>query len=122
MVSAYQDIERLSKTGKSEDLYAIGDMFYHGTNVSQSYEEAAKWFRLAAEQGNTDAQYMLGTLYDGGLGVKQSCEEALKWYNLSSSDLKNISVEDEFYTIENICNGVDESYSKPAPWYILAAE
>jgi hypothetical protein len=35
--------------------------------VSQDYSEAAKWFRLAANQGNVDAQNSLGFMYYPGL-------------------------------------------------------
>jgi TPR repeat protein len=48
--------------------------------VEQSYSKAAKWYRLAAEQGDADAQYNLGVCYDNGHGVEQSYTEAVKWY------------------------------------------
>ena len=46
----------------------------------QSYEEAAKWYRLAAEESYLAASYFLGMLYEKGLGVEQSTAEAIKWY------------------------------------------
>ena len=37
-------------------------MYYEGKGVKQSYEEASKWFKLAAEQGNADAKRALREL------------------------------------------------------------
>ena len=37
--------------------------------VTKDYKEAAKWFRLAAHQGNVHAHYNLGWLYWQGKGV-----------------------------------------------------
>ena len=48
--------------------------------MRQSFEETARWFRKAAEQGNANAQLNLGDLYRNGLGVRQSFEEAACWY------------------------------------------
>jgi len=35
-------------------------MYRRGQGVSQNYKTAAKWFRLAAEQGDAAAQFNLG--------------------------------------------------------------
>ena len=35
---------------------ALGDCYIFGYGVEQDYEEAVKWWRLAAEQGNAEAQ------------------------------------------------------------------
>jgi TPR repeat protein len=41
---------------------------------------AAKWFRLAAEQGHGDAQVSIAGHYLQGYGVRQDYVEAAKWY------------------------------------------
>ena len=51
-----------------------------GNGVTQSYTEAVKWYRKAADQGNMYAQYNLGLCYEYGTGVTQSRTEAVKWY------------------------------------------
>ena len=40
--------------------------------VPQSYETTAKWYKLAAEQGNLRAQSMLSLMYQNGKGVPKS--------------------------------------------------
>jgi TPR repeat protein len=38
-------------------------MYDQGLGVAQDYGDAAKWFRLAADQGNTVAQFNLANMY-----------------------------------------------------------
>ena len=45
----------------------------------RDYSQAAKWFRMAAAQGNAIGQSQLGFLYAVGRGVKQDDVEAAKW-------------------------------------------
>ncbi|MDB4723205.1 sel1 repeat family protein [Akkermansiaceae bacterium] len=48
--------------------------------IEKDAEEAVKWYRKAADQGNATAQYNLGLSYDYGEGVEKDAEEAVKWY------------------------------------------
>ena len=41
--------------------------------------EAARWYLLAAEQGNSDGEYMLGAAYAFGLGVPKDYQQAEEW-------------------------------------------
>lgn len=34
----------------------LGDCYYYGLGVEQNYEEAVKWYRKSAEQGNEYAK------------------------------------------------------------------
>ena len=58
---------------------SLGEMYYQGDGVDQSYQRARELWELAAKQGNADAQCNLGTLYANGQGVEQSFETARKW-------------------------------------------
>jgi TPR repeat protein len=49
----------------------------------RDYAEAAKWFRLAADQ--VDAQFYLGVMYSEGLGVPEDYAEGAKWYQLAAN-------------------------------------
>lgn len=57
-----------------------GYMYRTGDGAVQDNEEAAKWYRLAAEQGDARAQFGLGIMYRKGEGVAQDNSEAAKWY------------------------------------------
>ena len=58
----------------------LGIFYFFGRGGMQSFSEAAKWYRLAAEQGLAQAQRELGWLYDTGRGVSKSLNEAMSWY------------------------------------------
>ncbi len=72
--------------------YENGLKYYSGQNNSQqNYTEAARWFRMAAEQGHTGAQTLLGTMYYEGKGVLKDRNEANKWYRKSNEPSSTIS-------------------------------
>ena len=52
---------------------------------SQDYTEAAKWYRLAAEQGDPQAQYNLGLAYAKGEGLTEDNVSAHMWLNLAAA-------------------------------------
>ena len=56
----------------------------NGRGVAKSHQEAAKWYRLAADQGVAEAQFALGAMYEQGQGVPQDYEEAVKWWRLAA--------------------------------------
>ena len=60
-------------------------MYYLGDGIAKDYNEAYKWYILAAEQGFASAQFNLGLMYDNGHGVAQNYNEAFKWYILACS-------------------------------------
>jgi hypothetical protein len=62
----------------------VGEIYERGLGGEPSYEQAAQWYRRAAEQGNARAQFNLGTLYEQGQGVPADKLEALNWYRLAS--------------------------------------
>jgi uncharacterized protein len=61
-------------------------MYNNGEGVPQDYAEAAKWYRLAAEQGLVFAQNNLGLMYaEGHDGVSRDYVTAHKWFSLSAA-------------------------------------
>jgi TPR repeat protein len=75
----------LAQQGDSNAQLNLGNYYATPHNAAPDMEEAAKWYRKAADQGNAEAQYRLGDLYYNGKGeVAQSYEEAYFWFALSS--------------------------------------
>jgi len=64
--------------------YFLGRMYAEGRGVEANHEEAAKWFRKAAEKGVQDAQFRLGGCYERGQGVPKDMEYAYGWYSVSA--------------------------------------
>ena len=67
-----------------ETIYRKGHACYFGRGVAQDYVEAARLYRLAAEQGEAFAQFNLGCMFDEGRGVEQDKVEAMRLYRLAA--------------------------------------
>ena len=61
----------------------LGVVYARGLGVSEDIKEAAKWWQLAASQGDAEAQASLGFLYELGSGVTQDYVQAYLWYSLA---------------------------------------
>lgn len=55
-------------------------LFTAGTVYPRDDKQAARWFNLAAHQGNADALLQLGYRYSRGVGVRQNDKTAAFWY------------------------------------------
>lgn len=71
--------------GNVEAQYQLGQLYLRGNGTLQDFEEAVKWFQLAAEQNYAPAQYELGLLYHLGQGVSIDNEKSYMWLNLSAA-------------------------------------
>ena len=68
--------------GYAVGQYSLGLMYNNGRGVPRDDAEAARWYRLAADQGLTEAQYNLGLLYVTGRGVSRNDVTAYMWFDL----------------------------------------
>jgi len=50
-----------------------------GADEAIDKEDAVKWYRLSAEQGNPIGQMLLGAMYRDGEGVPQNIKTAIMW-------------------------------------------
>jgi TPR repeat protein len=60
-------------------------MTLEGFGMPQDPEQAAYWYRQAADKGHAEAQFNLGGLYASGKGVKRDEEQAARWVSVSAS-------------------------------------
>ena len=99
----------------------IGIMYRRGEGVKQSDNEAAYWYRKAAEQGNYYAQSNLAYLYKNGLGVAKSDTEAVYWYR-KAAEQGYASSQVELGLMYETGKGVQQSYTDAMMWYRKAAD
>ena len=52
-------MKKLAQKGNAGAQNYVGMAYDLGSGVGQDYDEAVKWYRLAAEQGHTEAQKAL---------------------------------------------------------------
>ena len=88
---------------------------------AQDYKEAAKWFRLAALQGDTDAQFNLGFMYKNGRGITRDFKEALKWYQLAFEQ-GSVAAGHQVGVMYYEGQGVNQDNVIAYMWWYLAAE
>ena len=81
---ALHNMQEEAVGGDVQAQFNLGLAYGDGRGVPKDYAEAAKWLRLAAEQGNALAAYGLGVLYTDGLGVQSDGAEAFKWFRQSA--------------------------------------
>lgn len=58
---------RLAEQGQDFAQYNLGEKYYNGDGVPQDLAEAAKWYRLAADQGHVGARIRLDIQYAIGV-------------------------------------------------------
>ncbi|MBT6297571.1 MAG: hypothetical protein HOJ14_13565 [Nitrospina sp.] len=98
--TALQLFTDLANRGMAEAQINLGMMFESGQGVLQNFDEAIKWYQLAASQGLIKAQeklnllvskaaaaqvnFGLGVAFENGQGVPQDIMEAIRWYKLAA--------------------------------------
>ena len=120
--SLQQQLFRAANEANDPDLmYLTGLMFDRGEGVPRDYQEAFRWYVLAAGAGQPGAMNSLGLMYALGHGVSQDHSEAMKWWTRAAEGgsiaaLTNIAT--TYYT----GLGVQQSYPEAAKWFQLAAD
>ena len=84
------------------------------------YAEAARWYRLAADQGCAGAQSNLGIMCANGQGVAQDYAEAVRWYRLAA-DQGFASAQNNLGSMYNNDQGVPQDYVRAHVWFNLSA-
>ena len=133
-----------AKQGDDAEIqYNLGVIHHRGKGVPPNYVKAAKWYRLAAEQGHVEAQYNVAVLYGRGIrtpgdntGVPEDytghpddiihtfedCQEyAAQWYRLAAEQ-GHVSAQAALGDMYKLGSGAPQNYAEAAKWYRLAAE
>ncbi|HHQ4547446.1 TPA: LysM-like peptidoglycan-binding domain-containing protein, partial [Aeromonas veronii] len=86
-----------------------------GAMHEQDLQQAADWYRKAAEQGNAEAQFALGQMYENGQGVLQDHQQAAIWYRKAAEQ----GYADAQFQLGRIYhkNQTEPSNLHVAPWY-----
>jgi TPR repeat protein len=77
-------LARNAMAGQGAAENDLGTFFVLGIEVPQSVEQAAYWYRRAADQGVANASYNLGVLLERGLGVPRDPEAAVARFRESA--------------------------------------
>lgn len=92
-----------------------------GKGVPEDRTVAAKWYRVAADQGHADAQHGLSNCYWLGWGVTQDYAEAARW-NRKAAEQGHTDAQLSLGISYAVGKGVSQDYSEAVKWYLKAAE
>lgn len=95
-------------------------MYAEGKGLLRDYQEAVKWYRLAAAQEYAPAQSSLGMAYEKGQGVARDYQEAVKWYRLAAAQGNQLA-QINLGVMYTHGKGVPQDFVRADMWFTLAA-
>lgn len=99
--TAYHWLSQSAEQGHLNSMFNLATMYYNGQGVNsplmsiwplslisrrQNLQQAATWYREAAEYEHPGAQYNLATMYEVGTGVEQDLVRAYLWARLAQDN------------------------------------
>lgn len=76
-----ESLVHAAREGNPQAQYRLAQAYESGAGTRQSYSEAVRWYRAAANQGLARAQFHLALIFEEGRPeVKRDVAYALSWY------------------------------------------
>ncbi|HSW52134.1 MAG TPA: tetratricopeptide repeat protein, partial [Sulfuricaulis sp.] len=89
---------------------------------AEENEQAVKWYRRAAEQGDADGEHGLGQMYATGEGVKRDMTQALRWITRAAEKNHLPAITALAATYEKGAQEVAPDPERARHWYQRAAD
>ena len=119
-----QDLNELKQKASAGDPVAqrqLGVAHDSGSSRNPNYQEAARWYEIAAKQGDAIAQNNLGSLYENGLGVPKDFSKAFELYRKSATQGFAMA-QDSLGRMYDLGMGVATNEVEANAWYLRAAQ
>ncbi len=84
------------------------------------YEEALKFLKPAARDGDADAMYVLGQMYASGRGIEKD-EKLATGYFLKAAELGNADAQQSLGSALMLGEGIEQDMVEALKWFIIAA-
>lgn len=111
-----------AEKGKAWAQCHVGSAHYFGSDgFPQSYDEAARWFTAAADQGYTRAECNLGSMYSKGEGIPHSNEKAFEMYS-RAAEKGNVPSKYNVGIMHYHGRGVTQSYENALECFMSCGE
>jgi len=81
----YQQTLTNAMAGDVAAARALGDPYLQGIGVSRDGQQAAHWYRQAADAGDSESCFKLGHAYFNGSGLPLSYREAYRWWLMAAA-------------------------------------
>ncbi len=111
-----------AEVGVGESYARAGAAEHNREQAAKDYEQAAAWYRKAAEQDNLAGELHLAALYrDGGAGFPRDMAQAAGWYR-KAADQGNADAQATLGSLYSLGQGVPQSDVDAYFWLDLAAD
>ena len=118
---AYLELLPMANRGDARAQYLMGVMSDNGLGpVQLDVQEAAHWYRKAADKNNADAQFALSSAYSIGRGVPVNPKLALHWL-IKAGDNGNVTAMMSLAGLYETGVGEVRDPAKAADWTLRAA-
>lgn len=77
---------KIPRDGNPDYQYKLGLVIFKKSTTESQFDEAAQWFKKAADQNHAPAKCTLGLIYYKGLGTIQNDQMALELFESSAKD------------------------------------
>lgn len=121
LIEDAKEYRKAAEQGDANAQVILGNCYFYGDGVEQSYTEAVRWYLMATEQGNAAAKAWLGRCYAEGLGVKQDDSKAVEFFRKAAEQGDWMALNNLGYMYEH-GRGVPQSYEEAFKWYRKATE
>lgn len=107
----------LADKGRATAQNLLGEMY----RLQKDYAAAAKWYGMAAKQGNARAQNNMGRLYTVGHGVNKDDKEAAAWFR-KAAEQGFAKAQNNLSVMYSTGRGVPKDPVEASNWCKKAAE
>ena len=114
-------LETLAEKGVSRAMLMLGNIYYTGKGVPQSYREAAKWYEMAAEGLESYGLCNLGYCYYYGRDMDVNYKRAYECFSLSAF-MRNPNAMYKLGDMYYYGNHVGEDKNAAFYWYCEALD
>lgn len=118
-LNVYNWYRMLAEKGNADAQIYLGD-YWGNYGTPEGNEEAAKWYRRAADAGSPKGKWKLGSCYYSGKGVECNQEKAFEYYRMAAREGDNVA-----QSLLGMCyefgNGVQMNLLEAVYWYQEAA-
>lgn len=80
LVVAMSSLEQAAEAGHAQAQTLFGYIL----DKAEDNEAAARYYRMAADQGNAEGAYWLAALYANGEGLARDVSEAFRWFSFAA--------------------------------------
>lgn len=119
--ASFSQAVSVTASADTETNYQLGLRYYNGRGMAKNFSEAARYYKLAADQGHARSQCSLGVCYENGQGVNADFTEAARYYKLAA-DQSHAAAQCKLGVCYENGRGVASDVSEAARLFKLAAD